>query len=77
VGGTWGKISAAVVGGAGGLALGLLDEFLSFARRYEQRWVNIAQALRRAASSQNFLYTAIDDPEHNLFNWIASAWRFC
>jgi len=70
-----GKISAAVVARRGRIGAGFwLDEFLSFARAYEQRWVNIAQALSSGLlPSQNFLYTAIDDPEHNLFNWIASS----
>lgn len=74
----WRAISARssrpLLHGAAGLALGFgLAGFYLLPAAYEQRWVNISQALASGLQpAQNFLYAVIADEEHNAFNRVAS-----
>lgn len=68
------KSGSPLLYGTAGLALGFgLVGFYLLPAAYEQRWVNISQALASGLQpAQNFLYAMIADQEHNAFNRIAS-----
>jgi hypothetical protein len=63
-----------LLAGAIGLVLGLaLAGAYIVPAALEQKWVNIAQVVAEGLRfSDNFLFTAILDPEHNLFNDVVS-----
>ena len=60
--------------GAGAPLLGIaLSAFYVIPAIYEQSWVNIAEVLAPGLRPQdNFLFTTINDPDHNRFNLLVS-----
>ena len=63
-----------VLVGATAMVLGFfLAGFYIVPAAFEQGWVNIAEALSSGLRpEQNFLFTFINDPEHNVFNLLVS-----
>jgi hypothetical protein len=50
-----------------------LAAFYVFPAAYEQKWVNISEVLAPGVRPQdNFLFTLINDPDHNRFNLLVS-----
>ena len=60
-------------GGAAVLLGAALAAFYIFPAAYEEKWVNISQVLAPGVRPHdNFLFTTIDDPDHNRFNLLVS-----
>lgn len=56
-----------------GVMAAALAAFYLFPAFYEQKWVNLAQALSPGVRPQdNFLFTTTADPDHNIFNRLIS-----
>ena len=71
----WKRRSAQIVAiAAGAVALGaLLSAFYLFPAIYEQRWIDIANAVSAGSrSADNFLFIHTTDPDHDAFNRIIS-----
>ena len=68
------RSAAPLLAGGTAMALGcLLAGFYILPAALEQDWVNIAEVLSSGLRpEQNFLFTSINDPEHNLFNLLIS-----
>jgi 6-pyruvoyl-tetrahydropterin synthase related domain len=60
-------------GAAAVLLGGALAAFYLIPAAYEEKWVNIAQVLSPGVRPQdNFLFTIMNDPDHNRFNYLVS-----